>query len=196
MIIIGLTGSIGMGKSTVASLLSDMGYPVYNADKAVHALLRRGGKAVKPVAKLFPSAVKRGEVNRKILGPMVFNHPIKLKKLERILHPLIRHAEKEFLQKARKKKESAAILEIPLLFETNGHKRCDFTICVTAPKTVQMARVMQRPGMTKDKLKAIQARQMPDKRKRKLANYVINTGGSRSQTKQRLQTVLTQILKV
>jgi dephospho-CoA kinase len=186
LIIIGLTGGIGMGKSAVAKILRGFGLPVYNADRAVHALLKKGGKAVKPVAKIFPEVLKRSAIDRKILGRIVFGHKHKLKKLEKILHPLVRREEKRFLAKARKQKKPASVLEIPLLFETGGDKRCDVTICVMAPKKVQMARVMQRPGMNRQKFKAIQALQMPDKKKRQLADYVVDTGGSIGATRGRL----------
>ena len=195
MIVIGLTGGIGMGKSTVAAILKNFGLPVYNADKAVHALLKKGGAAVKPVAKLFPDTLRNGAIDRKRLGRIVFGDKGKLKKLEKILHPLVRQAEKKFLAKARARKKPAAVLEIPLLFETGGDKRCDVTICVVAPKAVQKTRVLHRKGMSAEKLKAIKARQMPDKKRRKLADYVINTGGMRAQTKNQLHRVLGRILK-
>jgi dephospho-CoA kinase len=190
VIIIGLTGGIGMGKSTVAAILRQFGLPVYHADKAVHDLLKKGGKAVKPAARLFPEALKKGAIDRNRLGHMVFGRPRKLRQLEKILHPLVRHAENEFLRRVRKLKKPAAVLEIPLLFETGGHKRCDFTLCVAAPAKVRAARVLRRKGMTAEKLKAILRRQMPDRRKRKLADYVVNTGGSRAKTKAQLRRIM------
>lgn len=195
MIVIGLTGGIGMGKSTAAGIFRDMGLPVYNADHAVHELLRKGGKAVRPVAGLFPEALRRGAIDRRSLGHHVFGRPAKLKKLEKIMHPLVRRAEIEFLRKARKRGVRAAVLEIPLLFETGGHERCDFTICVTAPKRVQMARVMRRPGMTKEKLRAIMKRQMPAMRKHRMADFVIGTGKSRALTRKHLQKALQKMHK-
>jgi dephospho-CoA kinase len=195
MPIIGLTGGIGMGKSAVADLLGAENFPIYFADKAVHALLDKGGKAIKPVAKLFPASFREGAIDRKRLGYIVFNQPRKLKKLEKILHPLVRKAEKQFLSHARHTKAAAAILEIPLLFETGSEKRCDYVICVTASRAVQEARVMHRPGMTREKLKAIRARQMSDAQRRKRADFVIDTSGSRAATKKQLQRVLKAILK-
>jgi len=195
MWIIGLTGGIGMGKSTVAELLRAEGYPVHDADQAVHKLMRKGGKAVKLIATSFPGSLRRGAVDRTILGHMVFGKPTLLKKLEKILHPLVRDEENEFLAKAGKRKAVAAILDIPLLFETGGQKRCDYVLCVTAPLKVQTARVMQRPGMTPAKLKAILARQMPDAKKRKRADFVIDTGGTRAATEKQLRRALTEMLK-
>lgn len=195
MIILGLTGGIGMGKSAVAGILHAYGAPIYNADHQVHALLRKGGQGVRPVAKLFPASYRRGAIDRKLLGTIVFGRRRKLKKLEKILHPLVRQAEKKFLQAAQRKKALVAVLEIPLLFETGGDKRCDYVICVKAPKKVQRARVLQRRGMTRQKLKAIRAHQLPEKTKQKRADYVINTGGSRAQTKKQLCRMLDQILK-
>jgi dephospho-CoA kinase len=190
MLVIGLTGGIGMGKSAAAHILRDFGLPVYHADKVVHALLRKGGGAVRPVASLFPVALKHGAIDRAVLGRLVFGYAGKLKKLEKILHPLARQAEKEFLRRTRKKKARAAVLEIPLLFETGGHERCDFTICVTAPKKVQKARVLKRKGMTAEKLEAVLARQMSDAAKRKRADYVVTTGGSYAKTREQLRRIL------
>ena len=190
MLIIGLTGSIGMGKSTAASILSGFGLPIYNADHAVHALLQKGGKGVKPIAKLFPEACHDGAIDRAELGRLVFGKPGKLRKLEAILHPLVQKAERDFLKQARRNQARAVVLEIPLLFETGAEKRCDMTICVTAPKAIQKARVLKRKGMTAAKLKAILARQMPDRDKRRRADYVVRTGVSRTDTKKQLRKIL------
>ncbi len=190
MIVIGLTGGIGMGKSTAAAILREMGLPVYHADKAVHALLKKNGIAVKQVAKIFPRALKNGAIDRAALGHIVFRHPARLSRLEKILHPLVHKAEKEFLRRARKGEAKAAVLEIPLLFETGAQKRCDYVICVTAPKKIQHARVMRRPGMTRAKLKGIYERQMPDAQKRKLADFVIDTGDTHAGTKKQLKQIL------
>ena len=193
MLVIGLTGGIGMGKSTVAQILRSKGFPVYEADKAVHALLKKGGKAVKPVAEFFPSALSRGAIDRKALGHIVFHHPGQLKILENILHPLVREAERAFIRKARKQKTKLAILEIPLLFESNAQMLCDYVITATAKRSVQKARVMQREGMTAAKFKAIQYRQMRDSKRRKMADFVVNTGGSLDETKQQLVKVLKRL---
>ena len=175
-----------MGKSTVAKILRSFGLPVYNADKAVHALLTPGGKGVKPVAQLFPEAVKKGAIDRHALGRLVFTSPAKLRRLEKILHPLAQKSEQAFIEKARQKKVKAIVLEIPLLFETKANKRCDVTICVTAPRGVQKKRVMQRPGMTAPKFRAILKLQMPDREKRRRADHIISTAKSTTDTRRQL----------
>jgi dephospho-CoA kinase len=190
MLIIGLTGGIGMGKSTVAKILSGFGLPVYSADEAVHSLLQKGGMGVKAVSKLFPEALEKGAIDRAIVGRLVFNQPAKLKKLEIILHPLVQRAEKKFLQTAKRAKAEAVVLEIPLLFETGAERRCDVTLCVTAPKAVQKARVLRRKGMTATKLKAILAKQMPDAEKRRRADFIVKTGVSRADTKRQLRAII------
>jgi len=194
MLVIGLTGGIGMGKSTAADILSSFGLPVYNADRAVHALLDKGGAAVKLVAKLFPAALKNGAIDRSVVGSLVFNKPVLLKKLETILHPLVQRIEREFLKQAQRDKIAAVVLEIPLLFETGAEKRCDVTICVTAPKAVQKARVLKRKGMTPERFKSIVARQMPDKEKRQRADFVVKTGVSRADTKKQLNAILDHLV--
>lgn len=190
MLILGLTGGIGMGKSTAASILAGFGLPVHNADQVVHGLLQKGGKAVKPIAKIFPEVLKGGAIDRAALGRLVFHHPVRLKKLEKILHPLVVRDEKLFLKEARRAKVAAVVLEIPLLFETKADRRCDVVLCVTAPRPVQKARVLQRQGMTEAKFKAILARQMPDKDKQRRADFVIQTGTSRADTQKQLRKIL------
>jgi dephospho-CoA kinase len=187
MLVIGLTGSIGMGKSTAALILRGLGFPIYNADAAVHHVLKKGGCAVAPVARLFPETLKRGAIDRKLLGRAVFGQPDKLHRLEKIIHPLIRAQERAFLQKARKTPARAAILEIPLLFETGAEKRCDITLCVTAPKNLQKTRVLSRPGMTEEKFRAILKRQMPNAEKCRKADYTIPTGKGLDATEKHLR---------
>ena len=194
MLVIGLTGSIGMGKSTVAGLLRRMGYPMYSADAAVHNTLKKGGKAVAPVARLFPETLKRGGIDRKLLGRAVFGQAKELRQLEQIIHPLLRRRERAFLQQARKAKARAAILEIPLLFETGAEKRCDITFCVTAPRAIQKARVLARPGMSEEKLRAILKRQMPNAEKCRKADYIIPTGKGLEITRKRLQKLMDGLL--
>lgn len=184
-LIIGLTGSIGMGKSTAAKILRQMGLPIYSADKVVHKLLKKNGAGVKPVSKLFPAALKNGAINRKILGREVFGAPAKLRRLEKILHPLVRKEEKKFLAKHRR--VLAVVLEIPLMFETGAEKRCDLVLVVTAPQKIQQARVLARPNMNKDKLKAILKQQMPDAEKRRRADVIIHTGKGIIDTKRQLK---------
>jgi dephospho-CoA kinase len=190
MKIVGLTGSIGMGKSTVAKILRDFGFPIYSADKAVHDALKRNGAAVVPVAKLFPETLRRGAIDRKLLGLAVFDKPGKLRRLEKIIHPVIKKAERDFLHCARKSKARAAILEIPLLFETGADARCDITLCVTASHAVQKARVLARPDMNEKKLRAILARQLPNAEKCKLADYTVPTGTSVVATRAALRKLI------
>ncbi len=193
MLIVGLTGGIGMGKSAVARTLKSFGLPIYSADEAVHALLGAGGAAVKKVAKIFPEAVRDDAIDRRILGKLVFGDREKLKALENILHPLVHKAEQNFLRAARREKCPMAVLEIPLLFETGAEKRCDVTLCVTAPKAVQRARVLHRKGMTAEKYKAIVAHQMPDAEKRRRADYVVPTGVNHAVTRKRLRAIIDEI---
>ena len=193
MIIIGLTGGIGMGKTTAAGILREYGLPLYNADQVVHQALRRNGAAVKKVAKLCPQAVRRGAIDRKILGDCVFANPEKLSALEKILHPLTRKAEREFLRQARRQKKRAVVLEIPLLFETGAEKRCDVTVCVTAARKIQKTRVMLRPNMTAERFKVILARQMPDAERRRRSDYVVRTDRGLEATRKHVEKILHQI---
>jgi dephospho-CoA kinase len=193
-IVIGLTGSIGMGKSTTARILKSMGFPVHSADRAIHKTLQREGKGVKQVARLFPEAMKKNAINRKRLGEIVFAEPAKLKKLEKILHPYAERTAQQFITGAAKKKAKAIVLEIPLLFETKAEKFCDITICVTAPRRIQKERVLKRRGMTKAKFHAILKRQLPDKEKRRRADYVIDTSKSYTNTKKQLIEALNDII--
>jgi len=183
MLVIGLTGSIGMGKSAVAKMLRGMGYPVHSADEAVHKALMKGSPVFSRVAKLFPECVRTGKIDKAALGKIVFNDPKKLRRLEGVLHPFVWQSEREFIKQARKKKFSAAILEIPLLFEVGADKRCDIVLCVNAPRAVQKARVLARKGMTEALFRAILAKQMPNAEKCRRADYVIPTGGRLKETK-------------
>ncbi len=196
MLIIGLTGGIGMGKSTAAKILAGFGLPIHNADQAVHMLLQKNGKAVKPIAKIFPEAFSHGAIDRSMLGKMVFGKPAKLKKLENILHPLVRKAEQNFLKQAKRDQAPAVVLEIPLLFETGAEKRCDLTVCVTAPNAIQKARVLMRKDMNTAKMKAILARQMPDAEKRRRADFVVKTGVSVADTKRQLRSILDHLVRL
>jgi dephospho-CoA kinase len=193
MKIIGLTGSIGMGKSTAALILREMGFPIYSADAAVHNVLKKSGRAVAPVARLFPETLRRGAIDRKLLGQAVFGQPKKLRQLERIIHPLLRDQERAFLQKARATSARAAILEIPLLFETSAEKRCDITLCVTASRAIQKKRVLSRPGMSEEKLRAILARQMPNAEKCRKADYAVPTGQGLLATEKYLRRLLIKL---
>lgn len=176
MIVLGLTGSIGMGKSTAARQLRRLGYPVHDADAVVHDLLERGGAAVPAIASAFPGVVRDGAVDRRVLGATVFSDPAALRRLESIVHPLVRQAERRFLAQARRRRRRLVVLDIPLLFETGGEGRCDAVAVVSAPPFLQARRVLARPGMTPDRLAAIRRTQMPDRDKRRRADVVIPTG--------------------
>ena len=180
MVVLGLTGSIGMGKTTVANALRTAGAAVYDADAAVHRLLAPGGAAVAPVLARFPDAAT-GEgpgraVDRGALGATVFADPEALAELEAILHPLVRAGERQFLATSQRRGCRLAVLDMPLLFETGGEARCDATLVVSAPAFVQHARVLGRARMTEERLAAILARQMPDGEKRRRADFVVRTG--------------------
>lgn len=176
MRVIGLTGSIGMGKSTTAAMLRRLGLPVHDADAVVHRLTAPGGLALGPIAARFPGVVADGALDRAALGARVFGDRAALKDLEAILHPLVRAAERRFLQRARRMRKRAVVLDIPLLYETGGEARCDTVWVASAGPTIQAQRVLRRSGMTRDRLKAIRARQTADAVKRRRADAVIPTG--------------------
>ncbi len=179
MIVLGLTGSIGMGKSTVAKMLKILGVPVHDSDKAVHDAMAIDGHAYNDVIALFPEALNKetATVDRKKLGSIVFSDPAARRKLEEILHPAAQKSQNIFLQAMTAKKKNIACLEIPLLFETNAQERVNYTICVSASSGVQKDRVMKRPGMNETKFSAIVAAQMPDAEKRERSDFVVDTGG-------------------
>jgi dephospho-CoA kinase len=179
MIILGLTGSIGMGKSTATSTLRRLRVPVFDADAAVHRLQGRGGRAVRPIGAAFPGSVAGGRVDREALRRAVLGDPAALKRLEAIVWPLVRDEERRFLARARRTGERLVVLDVPLLFENGGERRVDAVMVVSAPTAVQRARVMRRPGMTAERFAAIKARQMPDAEKRRRADHVVWTGLSR-----------------
>ncbi len=179
MIVLGLTGSIGMGKSTASAAFRRLGVPVFDADAAVHGLQAPGGRAVRPIGEAFPGTVAGGRVDREALRCAVLGKPDALRRLERIVHPLVRDEERRFLDAMRRAGQRIVVLDIPLLLETGGQARVDRVVVVSAPAAVQRARVMRRAGMTEERLAAIRARQMPDARKRRLADHVVPTGLSR-----------------
>lgn len=191
MIVLGLTGSIGMGKTTAAAVLRRLGVPVHDADAAVHRLLARGGRAAAAVAAAFPEAVREGAVDRKALGRAVFADAAALRRLEAILHPLVRAAERRFLGRQRAARARLVVLDVPLLFETGGERRCDATLVVSAPPFVQAARVLRRPGMTPATFAAIAARQMPDREKRRRADFTLPTGLGRRESLRGLRRIVT-----
>ncbi len=179
MKILGLTGGIGMGKSTAANAFRKLGVPVFDADATVHRLQGRGGRAVGPIGAAFPGTVREGKVDREALRRAVLCDPAALARLERIVHPLVRAEERRFLARARGRGEKLVVLDIPLLFETGGERRVDEVVVVSAPPAVQRARVLLRRGMTAERLAAILARQTPDAQKLRRADHVIRTGLSR-----------------
>lgn len=169
---IGLTGSIAMGKSTAAKLFRRLRVPVYDADATIHALLAKGGAGVAPVASAFPGVATGGAIDRTKLGKTVFADPASLAKLESILHPLAARARDAFLARHRRNRAKRVVLDVPLLFETGGDKRCDLVVVVSASSALQRMRAAARPGMTAAKLAGILARQMPDALKRRRADVV------------------------
>ena len=181
MVVVGLTGSIAMGKSTTAGMFRAFGWPVFDADLAVHDLMGPGGEAVAAVLAAFAGVggVDTG-IDRGRLGAAVFGDPVALKRLEGILHPRVRRAEERFLAHARRRGEGAALLDIPLLFEGGGFKRCDLTVVASASAHLQAVRALARPGMTRAKLDAILAKQMSDREKRRRADFVVRTGLGRA----------------
>ena len=191
MIILGLTGSIGMGKSVVGAMFRRLGVPVHDADAAVHRLLGKGGCAVAAVEAAFPGVVENGAVDRRALGARVFGSPAALARLEGILHPMVRQHERRFLRRAALHRRRLVVLDVPLLFETGGGRRCDATIVVSAPPFVQAQRVLRRPGMTRQRLGEILARQTRDTEKRRLADFVIATGLGRAFTLRAVIRIIT-----
>jgi len=175
MIILGLTGSIGMGKSATASLFRDGGVPVYDADAAVHALYAEGGAAVAPIEEAFPGVAEKGAIDRQKLRARVLDDAAAMKRLEGIVHPLAGEVQLDFRRRAKEQGAPFAVLDIPLLFETGGNRHCTYTLVVTAPAEVQRARVLARPGMTEEAFEAILARQMPDADKRARADFILST---------------------
>ena len=192
MRILGLTGSIGMGKSTAASMLRRMSIPVHASDEAVHKLLGKNGKAVVRVAKLFPPShnKKNNSIDRKVLGAAVFANKALLKKLEAILHPLVRAEERAFLKRCKALRRKVVVLDIPLLYETGAEKRVHQVMVVSAPKDVQTKRVLSRKGMTAKKFKTILKHQLPDAEKRKRADIIIPTGRGLAVTRAHLKAFI------
>ena len=176
MVIVGLTGSIGMGKSTAARMLRQMRVPVYDADAAVHRLQAPGGLALPPIEAAFPGVVKDGVLDRQALGARVFGNKEALRRLEAIVHPLVAQQQRQFVRRAALRREPVVVLDIPLLFEGMGELRVDGVLVVSAPAFLQRLRVMARPGMTGEKLAGILKQQVPDPVKRRKATVVIPTG--------------------
>lgn len=190
MVIIGLTGSIGMGKTTAAGMFRHLGVTVYDSDAAVHRLLARGGGAVADIGKAFPGAVREGAVDRAMLRELVFGDSAALRRLEAIVHPRVRRVQRAFLRGAAARGEQVVVLDIPLLFEVGLAAQCDAVIVVTAPAFLQRARVLSRPGMTAETLSGILANQLPDHEKRRRAGFVVQTGLGRAHTLRRLKWIV------
>jgi dephospho-CoA kinase len=191
--ILGLTGGVGMGKSTATAMLRRMGVPVYDADAAVHRMMGKGGIAVAAVAAAFPGVVKDGAVDRVALGSRVFGDPAAMKRLEAIIHPLVRQDEDRFLGEMRRRRTKLVVMDVPLLFESGREQRYDAVIVVSAPEFLRRARVLARPGMTPARLAAIMAKQMPDAEKRRRADIVVPSGLGRALTWRRLRDAIERL---
>lgn len=190
MKILGLTGSVGMGKSTAARMLRRLKVPVHDADAAVHELMERSGAAVAEVEAAFPGVVRDGAVDRKALGARVFGDPEALRRLEQILHPKVRAETEAWLARQRRRRERLVVLDVPLLFEGGDLERFDAVIVVTAPSFVQRARVLRRPGMTEERFEQVLAQQLPDREKRRRAQFVVSTGLGKLHTLRQLARIV------
>jgi len=194
MFILGLTGSLGMGKSTTAKFFAEEGVPVHDADAVVHRLYE--SEAAAPIEAAFPGSTRGGKVDRAKLGERVLGDPAALKKLEAIVHPLVAAARERFLAEAARSGAEVAVLDIPLLYETGGEARCDAVVVVTAPAEMQRARVFERPGMSEEKLAAITAKQLPDAQKRARADFIVDSGQGFAAARQQVREILAQVAKM
>jgi dephospho-CoA kinase len=194
MIVLGLTGSIGMGKSTTAKLFAEAGVPVYDADAAVHLLYE--GEAAPAIEAAFPGTTENGRVDRDRLSARVVHDPAAMKKLEEIVHPMLGASRQKFLDDARRSGAPVAVIDIPLLFETGGEKRVDAVVVVTTTAELQRERILARPNMTEEKLQAILERQMPDAEKRKRAHFVVDTSHGLDPVRARIRDILDQAAKM
>jgi dephospho-CoA kinase len=188
MLVLGLTGSIGMGKSTAAAMFRAEGIEVHDADAVVHALYR--GEAAPLIEATFPGTTRDGVVDRALLGALVLDDPTALTRLEAIVHPLVAASRDAFLAEAEKKGARLVVLDVPLLFETGGDRKVDAVVLVTAPEAVQKERVSRRPGMTPERLAVILARQRPDAEKRARAHFIVDTGGEFAATARQVRAIL------
>jgi len=192
-LLVGLTGSIGMGKSETARMFVQLGIPVYDADAAVHSLYEPGGTAVVPVSEAFSGCVRNGRIDRAALTARVTGNPAELARLEAIIHPLVGVKQQEFVEHAAAAGADLVVLDIPLLFETGGEARMDAVVVVSAPEDVQRRRVLAREGMTEARLAAILARQMPDAEKRARAHYVVDTGSGLDRTFEQVRKIVAEL---
>jgi len=191
MLVLGLTGSVAMGKSTTARFFAEEGVPVHDADTVVHSLYE--GDAVPIIEAAFPGTTAGGKVDRVKLGSRVMGDLAALRRLEAIVHPMVQNAEQRFLAEAEAKGAPVAVLDIPLLFETGGDRRVDAVVVATAPPEVQRARVLERPGMTEQRLEAMLARQMPDSEKRLRADFVVDTSRGFDDARAQVQAILQRL---
>jgi len=194
MVILGLTGSIGMGKSTTAKLFAEAGVPVYDADAAVHMLYE--GQAAPAIEAAFPGATVDGKVDRNRLSARVVHDPAAIKRLEAIVHPMLGASRQKFLHDAEQSGAPVAVVDVPLLFETGGENRVDAVVVVTTTPEIQRQRILERPNMTEEKLQAILARQMPDAEKRKRANFVVDTSHGLDPVRARIRDILDEAVKM
>jgi len=191
--LIGLTGSIGMGKTQTAALFEAEGVPRYDADAAVHALYQKGGAAVAPIGELVPEAVVDGQVDRAILGQVVLKDGAKLKALEALVHPLAGQSQMQFLAEQESAGQAAVLLDIPLLFETGGQDYVDCVVVVSAPFEMQRARVLARPGMSEERFMDILAKQVPDEAKRQAAEFIVDSSISVEDAHAQVHAIVQQI---
>ena len=191
MFVLGLTGSLGMGKSTTARFFAEEGVPVHDADAAVHELY--AGEAVPLIEAAFPGTTGDGKVDRDKLGRRVLGDEAAIRKLEAIVHPLVRKAEERFLAAAERSGAKVAILDIPLLFESGGDERCDAVVVVSAPPDEQRRRAFERPGMNEEKFRAILANQMPDAEKRARADFIVDSGHGFEHARAQVRDILQQV---
>lgn len=194
MFVLGLTGSIGMGKSTTARFFAEEGVPLHDADAAVHRLYE--GEATPLIEAAFPGTTSGGRVDRDKLAKKVLGDSAAIKKLETIIHPLVGRAEARFLDEAARKDAAVVVLDIPLLFETGADRRCDAVVVVSAPADVQRARAFERPGMTEEKFQAILAKQMPDAEKRARADFVVDTSKGLDAARVQVREILGRIARM
>lgn len=194
MIILGLTGSIGMGKSTTAKLFAEAGVPVYDADATVHRLYE--GEAVPAIEAAFPGTTADGKVDRARLSARVVHDPAAMKQLEGIVHPMLGASRQKFLDDAEQSGAPVAVVDVPLLFETGGEKRVDAVVVVTTTPEIQRQRILARDNMTGEKLAAILARQLPDAEKRKRADFVVDTSHGLDPVRARIRDILDQAVKM
>jgi dephospho-CoA kinase len=194
MIVLGLTGSIGMGKSTTAKLFAEAGVPVYDADATVHKVYE--GEAAPAIEAAFPGTTAGGKVDRALLSAQVVQNPDAIKRLEQIVHPMLRAYHQKFLSDAEQSGAPVAVVDVPLLFETGGEKRVDAVVVVTTTPEIQRERILARDDMTNEKLDAILARQLPDAEKRKRADFVVDTSHGLDPVRARIRDILDQAVKM